>query len=714
MSKRKKTPNKKLKQSLTQTIRKVFTKNTESNLTHKQICHLIDVRDAALRKLVFTCLEDLAKQGFLQKSGHSVYGLNTQVSSLIGTLQITPRGAGFVVLDDPTLSDVFIHPKNLNQSLGGDRVTIQITKKGKSRDEGVIVSVEERERTQFVGTIQEEEKFAFLIPDNSRVGTDIFIPKAKLKGAKNGDKALVRITAWPQSADNPYGEVLENLGNAGGNDVEMISILVNNGIDYAFPDAVMSEAEEVGMALDPNEVSNRRDFRSTDTFTIDPHDAKDFDDALSFKRLENGNIELGVHIADVSHYVRPGSAMDAEALKRSNSVYLVDRVIPMLPEQLSNMACSLRPNEDKFSFSAVFEIDENGKVYNEWYGKTVIHSDRRFSYEEAQEIIEGADGDYRDEILILDKIAKILRKKRLDSGAMNIESEEVRFRLGDDGHPEEVVVKKSKDANKLIEEFMLLANRSVATFVSKPEDKSAPKTPFIYRCHDKPSPEKIALFDLFVQKFGYEIDLSDERSISKKINAWLQDIRMKNEYSIIQSMAIRSMAKATYETTNIGHYGLSFGHYAHFTSPIRRYADLIVHRVLFEVIHNKKLTYGNDLNDVSKRISRMERKAVEAERESTKYFQTLFVVERIGEVFEGTVSGIAEFGMFVKMTENYCEGMVPIAQIPGDRYHFDADAFTIIGSKTKNTYNIGDSVKVRIYEVSVRKRQIDLEIIEED
>lgn len=712
MSKRKKSPNKKLKQSLTQTLRKVFTQNPDSSLTHKQVCHLIDIRDNALRKLVYNCLEDLAKQSFLMKSGHSVYGLNTETHALIGTLQITPRGAGFVVLDDTSYADVFIHPKNLNQALGGDRVTVQITKKGSSRNEGVIVSIEERERTQFVGTIHEEDKFAFLVPDNTRVGTDIFIPKAKLNGAKNGDKALVRITTWPQSADNPYGEVIENLGNSGGNNVEMISILVNHGIDYSFPEAVMSEAEQVGMELDPNEVVKRRDFRDVDTFTIDPLDAKDFDDALSFKRLENGNIQIGVHIADVSHYVRPGSAMDAEALKRSNSVYLVDRVIPMLPEQLSNMACSLRPHEDKFSFSAVFEMDESGKVYKEWYGKTVIHSNRRFTYEEAQEIIEGADGDYRDEILILDKIAKILRKRRLKSGAMNIESEEVRFRLDAEGYPEKVVIKTSKDANKLIEEFMLLANRSVATFIAQPHDKNAPVIPFVYRCHDKPSPEKIQLFDLFVQKFGYDIDLSDERSISKRINALLQDIRMKNEYSIIQSMAIRSMAKASYETKNIGHYGLSFSHYAHFTSPIRRYADLIVHRVLFEVIHNKKLTYGNDLNDVAKRISRMERKAVEAERESTKYFQTLFVMDKIGHVFEGTVSGIAEFGMFVKMTENHCEGMVPMAQIPGDRFYFDAESFTIIGSKTKETYNIGDPVKVRIYEVSVRKRQIDLEIVE--
>ncbi len=712
MSRRKK-PKNKLKKSLSHIIRKVFSENPDAALNHKQVCALIDVREGALRKLVYNVLEDLSRSGYLKKQGHSVYQLNHSEHFYEGVLEITARGAGYVVLDNNDMNDVYIAPQNIQQSLSGDRVKVQIIKRGKSRIEGTILQVVERERTQFVGTIEMNDNFAFLIPDNTRVGADIYIPKEKLKGAKHGEKALARITVWPKSKDNPFGEVIEVLGSKSDNDTEMISILVNQGLNYTFPQEVLSEAETITLELDPKEVERRRDFRSVTTFTIDPEDAKDFDDALSLQRLENGHMEVGVHIADVSHYVRPGSAMDKEALKRSNSVYLVDRVIPMLPEQLSNLVCSLRPNEDKFSFSAVFEMDESGKIYKQWFGKTVIHSDHRFTYEQAQEIIEGNNGKYADEILILDKIAKILRKRRLKSGAMNIESQEVRFRLDEDGNPSELLIKTSKDAHKLIEEFMLLANRMVATFIAQPDKKEA-KTPFVYRCHDKPDPERIATFNLFVQKFGYEIDLLNPSTISKNINALLNDIRYENEFSLIQTMAIRSMAKASYDTTNIGHYGLSFEHYTHFTSPIRRYADLVVHRVMQEELTDKKHRYGSELDDICKRISRMERKAIEAERESTKFFQTLFVVDKIGQEFDGTISGVAEFGIFVKMNENQCEGMIPINEIPGDRFYFDADKFAVIGSKTNREYNFGDPVRVRIYEVSPRKRQIDLELITED
>jgi ribonuclease R len=708
MSKKKKS-SKKLKNSLSHTVRKVFTQNASSTLNHKQVCQLLDIREGALRKLAFSVLEDLVKNGFLKSAGHGVYQLNASTNFISGRLQMTARGAGFVIPEDKDINDIFVAPHNLNHALDGDVVKVQIIKSGQKRKEGAVIEVVERERYQFVGTIELHDKFAFFIPDNPKVGTDIFIQKDKLNGAKDGDKVLVKIIVWPKSADNPYGEVVEVLGNTNPNDIEMISILVNQGLDYVFPEEVVAQAETVKMELDQNEVKQRRDFRDILTFTIDPLDARDFDDALSIKHLDNGNIEVGVHIADVSHYVKPGTPMDKEAYKRGNSVYLVDRVVPMLPEQLSNMACSLRPNEDKFSFSAVFEMDKEGKIFKQWFGKTVIHSDRRFTYEQAQEIIEGKEDDYSENVLLLDKIAKILRKSRLKAGAMNIESEEVRFRLDDTGFPNEVVIKRSKDAHKLIEEFMLLANRKVATFIANKKEK---KIPFVYRCHDKPDPQKVATFGVFIDKFGYDIDQVNVNQLSKNINKLLQEIKETPEYTIIQSMAIRAMAKAIYDVDNVGHYGLAFDFYTHFTSPIRRYADLLVHRILQDELTTGKHSYGSSLDDICKHISRTERKATEAERESTKYFQTLFLIDKIGESFAGTVSGVTDFGLFIKLTENQCEGFVSFQEIPGDRYYFDADKYAIIGRKTGKEITLGDHVQARVYEVNPRKRQIELEIVE--
>ena len=699
----------KLKSSLIHVVKRLFEKNKYSVLSHKQVCTLVNVKENALRKLVFDILEELSKQGVIQRQGHGVYSSGIKEETIEGYIELTARGAGFVVTDDEQ-EDIYIAPQNIGQALNSDRVKIRIIKRGKTRLEGVVVSVINRERTQFVGTIEMHDTFAFLIPDNIKSGTDIFIPKEKLHGAKQGNKVLAKITVWPKSSKNPYGEVMEILGKPGSNDTEMISILCNHGIDYKFPQEVIAEAEKVGMELDPVEVKKRTDYRDITTFTIDPVDAKDFDDALSIRYLENGNYEIGIHIADVSHYVVPGSEMDKEALKRSNSVYLVDRVVPMLPEQLSNLACSLRPNEDKFSFSAVFEMEETGKIITQWFGKTVIHSNKRFSYEEAQEIIDGKEDEFAKDILILDKIAKILRKKRLKNGALNIESEEMRFALDDAGNPIEVIIKTSKEAHKLIEEFMLLANKQVALFMAEPK-KGRDQIPFVYRIHDKPDVAKIALFNVFIDKFGYKLDFSHPDQIAKSINKLLGDIRLSAEYSLIQTMAIRSMSRASYDTKNSGHYGLAFDFYTHFTSPIRRYADLVVHRILQEELTNQKHRYGKELDDVCKRISRMERKAVEAERESTKYFQTVFMQDKIGESFTGTISGIAEFGIFVKMDENYCEGMVAMQHIPGDNFSFDADKFRIIGAKTKQEFNFGDKVTVKISDVSVRKKQIDLELI---
>lgn len=700
---------KKLKTGLYHIIRKLFEQHQDALLNYKQVCSLLHIHDSESRKLVVALLRELETEGFLRKSGHETYGYSNTTETTEGELELTQRGSGFVTIgkNEP---DIFIAPHNIGQAIHGDIVRVALTKKSGNRPEGKIMEVVSRERTQFVGTIHMYDKHAFLIPDNTKTGVKIYIPFEKLNKAKNKDKALVKITVWPKSAEFPFGEVIQTLGGNSIHDTEMISILVGQGIPIEFDDDVMNEAEQVTLELDPAEVAKRRDFRDILTFTIDPVDAKDFDDALSIRKLENGHYEIGVHIADVSQYVKPDSAMDKEAYKRGNSVYLVDRVIPMLPEQLSNMVCSLRPKEDKFTFSAVFELDEKGKLYKEWFGKTVIHSDHRFAYEDAQEILEGAEGPYKEELHILDKIAKIYRKERFKHGALMINSEEIRFKLDENKEPVDVVVKVSKDAHQLIEEFMLLANKRVAMYVGMPQKGKDP-VPFVYRVHDKPDPEKIALFSLFLDKFGHSLEFTSPEKAAQSINKLLNDIRLKNEYSIIQQMAIRSMAKATYDTDNIGHYGLAFQYYTHFTSPIRRYADLMVHRILLECLENKPHKYNSALEDICKRISRTERKATEAERESNKYFQVVFVHDKIGEEFDGIVSGLAEFGLFVRMTENACEGMVPLQELPGDRYTFDEKTMTIVGQKTGKTFHFGDNVRVKISEVSPKKRTIDLELV---
>jgi ribonuclease R len=694
---------------LSPSIMKVFEKNMGLELTYKEICVKIDANSPASRQQVIDTLIQLAKRHIIKQISHHSYKLEEGKNTIEGRIELTQRGSGFVVQEGDS-KDIFISPNNTNQAMHNDKVSVRLINIGKGRPEGVVIKVIDRNKTQFVGTLKIIGNKSILIPDNVRSGVEIEIVDNKLSSAVNGVKALVKITVWPQSSARPFGEIVEVLGFPGTNDVEMLSILYNQGIDPKFPDEVLEEAEYVSIDLDDTEIAKRRDFRDILTFTIDPFDAKDFDDAISYRKLKNGNFELGVHIADVSHYVRPGSKMDEEALKRSNSVYLVDRVVPMLPEQLSNIACSLRPKEDKYSFSAVFEMDESGDVKGEWFGKTVIHSNRRYSYEEAQEIIEGKEGEFQDEIRAIDRVAKILREARLANGALNIESEEMRFKLDSKGSPIETIIKTSKDAHKLIEEFMLLANKRVSLFLSKP-NQNKDLIPMIYRVHDKPDPEKIGFLTLFLDKFGHELTFESLEKIALNINVLLKSIREENEFPLVQSMVIRSMSKASYETQNIGHFGLAFTHYSHFTSPIRRYADLVVHRILETELAKRPHQYGKTLDEVCKLISRNERKAAEAERESGKYFQTLFVEDKIGEEFSGIISGIAEHGIYVKMTENNCEGMVSMQDIPGDRYYFDADKFRVIGSKNKKEYNFGDLVTVRIYEVNPRKRQIDLELV---
>ena len=700
------------KKGLESAIRKIFERQPDQKYNAKEVSAILQITDKNMRKLVLSILNDLKSESFLNEFQKGYFIINDNFTNqFIGTVDSTSRGAAYIIIKDRD-GDIYVSPDNTKRAFHGDEVEVEVTRQKKNKTEGRVTRIITRKTTQFVGTLDVKTKFAFLVLDNNKINVDLYIPLEKLKGAKTGQKVIAKMTSWPKGVDSPYGEVLEVIGEPGDNDAEMYSILFKNEFEIKFPQAVTEEAEKVGIELDPEEVKNRRDLRKKLTFTIDPFDAKDFDDALSYEVLENGNIEVGVHIADVSQYVKPGTAMDDEAVKRGNSVYLEDRVIPMLPEQLSNIACSLRPNEDKYAFSAIFELDEKGNVLKEWFGKTVIHSDYRFAYEDAQEVIEGKNETLKEEILAMDKIAKTIRKDRMKNGALSIESEEVSFVFDDEGKPNGVVKKMSKDANKLIEEFMLLANKRVALFVGKlPGDKGS-NNQFIYRCHDKPSLEKLKTFSVFIEKFDYNLEFENVENVAQKINGLLEKIKDTPEYGLIQTMAIRSMAKASYHTNNIGHYGLAFDYYTHFTSPIRRYADLVVHRLLQDKLDEKQQNYGNRLNEISEHISAQERKAVESERESNKFFQAKYLQDKVGEEFEGTVSGLADFGMFIRMNDNHCEGMITMQSLPNDSYHFDNDSFQIVGRKRDSVFNFGDQVKVKVIRVDMLKKQVDLELVE--
>lgn len=693
-------------------IVRIFEKNKNKRYDAKEIGAILQIKDKNLRKLVLSILNDLKKEEYLDEFQRGVFSLKNDFrTSYTGTVDATQSGSAYIVVDGLE-KDIFVAAPNVNRAFNGDEVEVEIIKRKKSKWEGKIVKIVQRHTTQFVGIIDMKEKYAFLTTSGgSNAVPDLYIPLAKLNGAKQGEKVLARMTSWPKGVNSPYGEVLEIIGLPGENNTEMLSILLKNEFSVPFSAAVMQEAQHIGTTLDPEEIKRRRDLRNVLTFTIDPVDAKDFDDALSFEKLENDTYRVGVHIADVSHFVTPGSALDEEAHQRGNSVYLEDRVIPMLPEEISNIACSLRPHEDKFTFSAIFDVDASGNVLKEWFGRTVIHSDRRFTYEEAQEVIEGKSAELKESITTLDKIAKILRKQRMENGALSIESEEIRFELDNDGNPIGVKKKIQKDANKLIEEFMLLANKRVALFVGKLPDGKGANPQFIYRCHDAPDLEKLHTFSVFIDKFNYDLEFKDTRNVAKKINAFLAKIKNTPEYEIIQTMAIRSMSKADYRTANIGHYGLAFDYYTHFTSPIRRYADLMVHRILFDTLQHTKKNYGNSLNEICKHISSQERKAIESERESNKFFQAKYIQNKVGETFEGTISGLADFGLFVRMNENSCEGMVRLRDLPGDTYYFDQEKFQIVGYNTKKIFNFGDQVDVKVQKVNLFKKEIDLKLL---
>ncbi|MBD3639032.1 MAG: ribonuclease R [Crocinitomicaceae bacterium] len=711
MSRSKKKNKNKLSSKLRTEIRNLFADNPNKQLNYKQVAGLLDVHDPQVRKLIYTILNEMVKDDELKETQRGKFKAGGKTKrSIQGVMDVSKRGAGYVIVEGLD-EDIYVSENNMGKALNGDKVEVVITKSRGKRLEGKVVDVLDRKERLIVGTLDVQDHFSFLIPDDPKINVDVFISGSNLNGGQNGQKAIGAITDWPESAKNPFGKIIEILGKPGTNEAEMKSILAANGINFTFPDEVMAEANTISLELPKEEIAKRNDFRNILTFTIDPADAKDFDDALSIEFLENGLTRVGVHIADVGHYVQPDSYLDKEAMERGNSVYLVDRVIPMLPEHLSNGVCSLRPKEDKFAFSGVFDLTDEGVVKKQWFGKTVINSDKRFAYEDAQEIIESGKGEFAKEILKLNGIAKNLREARMKHGGLEIHASEIRFLLDEEGHPAEVVKKLQKDANKLIEEFMLLTNRSVGKYVGDVKNKQKKPAEIIYRVHDRPDMEKVQQFAVFVSKFGKKFSFKNDRDIAKNMNRLFEEMKDEAEFNMVQSMAIKSMAKAVYDTENIGHYGLGFDYYVHFTSPIRRYADLIVHRVLFNELNKEKKRLPR-LKDVADHISQTERRAVEAERTSSKYFQALFLEDKQGEVFNGFITGLTEWGIYVELEENYCEGMISVKALRDDHYVFDEKEYLIYGKRSGEEFNLGDHLKVRVVNVSLSKKQIDLELVD--
>jgi ribonuclease R len=712
MSKKKK-HNSTINKVLTQMVLDVFEANGNTPLNYKQVAAKLNVHDADARAIILDILEDEVFKGVLKQSSPGKFQLLELKTFIEGRVDMTSDGSAFIITDDEDETDIFVAPRKLRTALHGDKVKVYVYAKSKGRrKEGEVMEILQRRKMEFTGIVKLSDRYAFFIPDDRKMLQDIFIPLGEINGAKNGVKAVAEITDWPAEAKNPIGRIKHILGTQGENDTEMNAILAEYGFPLSFPKEVEYDAEQISDVISEEEIARRRDFRDVLTFTIDPFDAKDFDDALSYKKLDNGNYEIGVHIADVAHYIIPDSALDKEAFERGTSVYLVDRVIPMLPERLSNGLCSLRPKEDKLCFAAVFEMDEKANIVNEWFGKTVIHSNRRFTYEEVQEIIEAQAGEYSEEILKLNELAHILRDRKFKNGAISFETTEVKFKLDENSKPIGVYVKERKDAHKLIEDFMLLANRKVAEFVSK-KGKGKHKYTFVYRVHDSPKPDSLNNFAQFAAKFGYKISTKSDKDTARSLNYLMADVEGKKEQNVLTQLAIRSMAKAIYTTKGTSHYGLAFDHYTHFTSPIRRYPDVMVHRLLFHYLNGGQSVNAEHYEKMCEHSSQMEKKAADAERSSVKYKQAEYLSNQLGEVFSGVISGLTEWGMYVEIIDNKCEGMIRLRDISDDFYTLDEKNYAIIGQRKKKVYQLGDEVRIRVKNVDLTKKQIDFSLVQE-
>lgn len=680
---------------------------------YKQIADGIDYKNPRQREQVIQALHKLLADDRIKEVEKGRYTVNLKIEgTLTGVIDFNQSGNAYVKVEGLP-DDIFIHSKNVKHALQGDTVLIVTYHFKGKKLEGSVLEVLERSRDEFVGTFQmiKLKDFGFVISDKKSINTDIFIPQGKMLDAKDGDKVVVKMLKWDSDAKNPEGEIIKVLGAPGEHETEIHSILAEYGLPYTFPAEVEKEADELDQNILESEIAKRRDMRDITTFTIDPKDAKDFDDALSIRKLQNGNWEIGVHIADVSHYVVPGTTLDDEAYDRATSVYLVDRVVPMLPEVLSNQVCSLRPDEDKYTFSAVFELDEQANVINQWFGRTVIHSNRRFTYEEAQQSIETGTGDYAEEIQTMDRLAKILRKDRIDKGAITFDRSEVRFNLDENNEPIGVYFKISKDSNHLIEEFMLLANRKVSEFISLNRKGDPTHLTFIYRVHDDPDPTKLEALRDFVSTFGYQMNLANTKKVAESLNKLLKDVKGKGEENMIETLAMRSMSKAVYSTDPIGHYGLGFEFYTHFTSPIRRYPDLIAHRLLQHYLDGGKSVNKQEYEEKCKHCSNMERLAADAERDSIKFMQVKFMEKHLGEEFTGVISGVAEFGFWVQIPENGAEGLIKLRDLVDDSYQYDAKNHLVYGTRIGNQYQLGDEVKIKVMKANLIQKQLDFKII---